>query len=65
MLIKFYELTSFYSNDFRNVSLTPAEVVWRGKKKWRTEDAEKWQVTLQSALEECNKDYFPNLYILL
>ena len=55
-------LSSFYSNDLPNVSLVPTEV-WRWKTKWQTEDADKWPSTLQSALKECDKDFFPNLYV--
>ena len=63
--ISLEELSSFYSNDLPNVSLVPTEVVWRWKTKWQTEDAEKRPSTLQSALKECDKDFFPNLYVLL
>ena len=58
------EVTSFYADDLPNPALVPTEA-WRWRAKWLAEDADSRPSTLSMALKECDRDYFPNIYVLL
>ena len=58
----FEDVASLYSSDLPNPALYSMEV-WRWKNKWQA--CETKPSTLQKTLQECSKDYFPNIHVLL
>ena len=64
--ISFEEVTSFYEDDLPSAALMSTEVWrWIRRAKWLTCDAESRPTTLLKALKACDKDYFPNIHVLL
>lgn len=55
---------NFYEADLPNPSVVSTEV-WRWRAKWQSEDADTRPSTLESALIQCDRDYFPNINVLL
>ena len=58
------ETISFYKEDLPNEAVINTEI-WRWQNKWKEEHIDNCPVTLQSALKECDKEYFPNVHELL
>ena len=62
--LSYEDATSFFADDLPNSSLVPTEV-WRWRQKWCQVDAVEQPTTLYTALQACDKDFFPNIYEFL
>lgn len=62
--LSYEDATSFFADDLPSSSLVPTEV-WRWRQKWCQVDAAEHPTTLYTALQACDKDFFPNIYVFL
>lgn len=58
------DVVETYKEDLPNHALVTSEI-WRWRTKWNKEDVKDQPSTLQSALLNCDPDYFPNIHTLL
>ena len=58
------ETITFYEEDLPNISVISTEI-WRWQNRWTKMHIDDCPFPLQSALKECDKEYFPNIYALL
>ena len=62
--LSYEDATSFFADDLPSSSLVPTEV-WRWRQKWCQVDAAEHPATLYTALQACDRDFFPNIYVFL
>ena len=60
----FEYLIILYDVDLSNPSLVATELL-KWKTKWEGQDAEDRPTTLRTAINECDQDFFPDMYTLL
>ena len=60
----FDDLISFYNDDLPNPSVVATEIL-RWKAKWERQGEEDRPESLVTAIQQCDKDFFPNIYALL
>ena len=62
--LSYEDATSFFADDLPSSSLVPTEV-WRWRQKWCQVDAAEHPTTLYTALQACDRDFSPNIYVFL
>ena len=62
--VSFDDLICFYNDDLPNPSVVATEIL-RWKAKWERQGAEDRPESLATAIQQCDKDFFPNIYALL
>ena len=62
--LSYEDATSFFADDLPSSSLVPTEV-WRWRQKWCQVDAAEHPATLYTALQACDRDFPPNIYVFL
>ena len=58
------ETIALHEEDLPNISVMNTEI-WRWQNKWTKTHIDDCPFTLQSALKECDKEYYPNIHALL
>ena len=58
------ETITFYEEDLPNMSVINTEI-WRWQNKWTKTHIDECPSNLESALKECDEEYYPNIHALL
>ena len=62
--VNYKSLVEFYEEDLPNSALVATEIL-RWKAKWERQCAEDRPSTLKAAIDKCDRDFYPNVHMLL